>query len=292
MVGPFSNSTVQKLEAWKISYRVGADDKGMYSPYINLADTLVSVENDVDGVLYLHDDMIINISVWNADHSGFPKDQVIRTSWIDDFGDDLGDIPYRIAMADNEIVYSDPRSGNNFTSWHDLRDNITKWKWWGFKLCIPRAAKMLQSEEVSLQQYHDNDGALYFPGFWQADSLYVPTVLARDFEKAARLHAKHEVFLECALPNIVYWAMWRGSHPSSKPLLNASLCTTFKSNVRGTRTMLEACREEIPNGMGAYHPYKLSQGEEAWKEAFDWVQRDKQNHTSLFSTNTYAAMSR
>jgi len=63
VAGPFDRPAIELLQQHKIEALAGADDEGWVSPMQNFARTLKNYANNsnIDGVLYLHDDALLNM---------------------------------------------------------------------------------------------------------------------------------------------------------------------------------------------------------------------------------------
>lgn len=64
VAGPFTDEQVTSLSSHSIEAMQGKDDKGLVSPLENHANALLHYGNNqkIDGVLYMHDDAMLNIT--------------------------------------------------------------------------------------------------------------------------------------------------------------------------------------------------------------------------------------
>lgn len=98
IAGPFSTETQKELDAVGIVYIVGRNDEGFVSPYENLLATMQifresnvsknlatgipsSWTSDVDGILYLHDDGLLNINRLMNGRKRLPTDVFISADY-------------------------------------------------------------------------------------------------------------------------------------------------------------------------------------------------------------------
>jgi len=108
-----------------------------------------------------------------------------------------------------------------------------------------------------------------FASFTQADFLvFVPTKYSKEFAEAARLHLKHQVFLECSLPQIVDMGRQQTHAPEVRVV---KLCTTFHT-MRGLEFMASS-QFQNEGIIGLVHPLKLSKvGYNAFEREMDSFQ--------------------
>lgn len=324
VAGPFPQTTLQALREQGIPFQIGREDQGYVSPYINLANVLNSVTSqrtkhdslqDIRGVLYIHDDLLLNVSAWretNAHKSLLDRHVILRTAVRNKYGRFWKDSPYRMGIVaqqqDEERSVSYYPDLSNMTSVVTTANRFVSTmnrqrKWAGWSRCIKSQRDMILSQDVRLQGYAIILGASgetsststwEFPGFSYSDALYVGLDFAEDFYQVAQLHAKYGVFLECAVPTIVHWVLRRkrnllheqqessGGSSSTVPqsiFYNISLCHANgkrrRSNIQQT---FQDCMEHRhdPQGMGAYHPWKLGiVGPQKYKGAVEWAQQSR-----------------
>jgi hypothetical protein len=258
---PMDETQKQELERHGIKAYVSRNDRGYVSPVENLAATLQQYKNvdGVSGVLYAHDDMLLNVTEFFPSNFEFGKDQILTTvhTQLDD-----DHFPSFKLLPDG--TYS-IRNGNGFTKHTDkeaLLANIPafqksmSYRFDGYPRILndPLSKFML-----------DSDGALGGVTTAQSDLLYVATSLAEDFDRSAQLMVKHELFLECAIPMII-----RNLYKLSNATVEKRrLCTHWVMGERGTTKMLEMCYKDSP--YSAFHPFKISADPKAWNGVFEWA---------------------
>ncbi len=118
--------------------------------------------------------------------------------------------------------------------------------------------------------YRESDGSILFPPFAQADFMFVPTRYADEFEKAARLHAKYDIFLEVAYSKIIDMLVQK-TNATTRDL---DLCTIW-ARVRGNDQFMHMCYDQAKDKnfkYGFIHPYKLFiHGYKQWASTYDWM---------------------
>ena len=120
--------------------------------------------------------------------------------------------------------------------------------------------------DPGMAPYLEGDGSILYTPFTQSDFLYIPTKYAHDFEKAALLHAKYDVFLEVALSKIVDMIMQTTDAKSR----NVRICTSWLPK-RGRDKMINECKN-YKKSIGFIHPWKiLRQGYKRWAETYDML---------------------
>ena len=312
--GPFSNATMRELNYNGILARAGPNDSGTWAPLNNLMLTLEdeyarrlgymreennhsSVSKTTEGVLYVHDDALLNLSyiktmgikgeLRNYQRSNFPTKHIVGTELTLplNFGhtsyknprtavrgrDDLL-LRRSYKIHGNGSLFSLLDSNQTFTDFEQFKKSLIRMaKWPHYWRCLDGQLSVVKNSNSS--KYREPDGSVLFSPFVQADFLYVPIQLAPEFAQAARLHLqKPPVFLECSVPTVV--DMVRRTTNASVTTLN--LCSKFGSVHRGTPTMIVECiRDETlgkdSRNVGVFHPYKLSRGLEDWNDMFNAI---------------------
>ena len=94
---------------------------------------------------------------------------------------------------------------------------------------------------------------MIFPSFTQADFLFIPTKYADTFSLASRLHAKHGIWLEIAIPKIIDMIRQKYKGVRTRTL---KLCTSFEHKRKYPFRLMDYC-----NGykvvIGGLHPAKI-----------------------------------
>ncbi len=88
VAGPFSRENQRRLEGAGIKYRIGRNDEGFVSPYENLLDTMQQYQQNqqnkssiVDGILYMHDDGLLNVIRLLYGRKTLPSDKFISADY-------------------------------------------------------------------------------------------------------------------------------------------------------------------------------------------------------------------
>jgi hypothetical protein len=272
--GPFNETEISVLHSRGIKAYTGVNDKGHYSPVENLMLTLDEHKEteDIDGVLYLHDDAFLDVQKLTQGRYPFPSEDIIGSTLSDFFP--LSYLDHR-RVEDKELLsrfsYNIHPDGNwskadgtKFDSQWQLKKSLKKWPF--FQRCIGSLTKA--SKDSRMEVYKQKDDTFLVPSPTQADMLYIPTALANDFAKAARIMLDSNVFLECAYPTIAQMLQIS----SNATIRTVSLCTNWRKS-RGKETMVSDCLADHANEYGMYHPFKLSKGFESWGRTFDTIAR-------------------
>jgi hypothetical protein len=297
--GPFKESNLSILHSHGINAVWGRDDHGYYSPMENLMLSLMEYNNTpgIDGVLYLHDDALLDILEMTGSQYPFPAENIIVSSkkkktkqdfpfsyhdfrTIDDV-QALAPYTYRI-LADGTYI---TLNGTKYKQWSGLKKSLFPWYW--YPKCIPALTKV--SADARSAKYKLPDGTFLVPSPAQADMLFVPMVLAEEYITAAQLMLEYNVFLECGIPTIVQ--MLQIAANASVAVVD--LCTSWDRS-RGKDTMIDSCLRNPPSSYSMFHPFKLSKGLDAWGRQFDALiahdsaasQQEGENQPRLQQTTT------
>ena len=256
---PMKDAQKFELQRHGIQAYVSRSDRGYTSPIENLAAVLLQYKNDstVNGILYVHDDMLVNITAF------FPSDFI--------FGN------HKVVITNDCTPDSEqyttfkmfPDGTFTLTPYFDTRMNkatlLANIPWFRGSRGVrfdghsrlfadPRSKFMLNS-----------DGSLDGMTDRQSDVIYVATSLADDFARSAELMIANDVFLECSAPKVVQ-NLYKLSNAT---VVNRQLCTRW-DRARGTTRMLDECWKNSYS-YAAYHPFKIGKNIKAWSERFDWV---------------------
>lgn len=304
--GPFTKETVRELAHHGISAYVGPNDHGFWSPLQNLMlaleDTHIRnqaselemethMEGRMEGVLYIHDDALLNLTQFfsmaaesmhqSYRHGVFPtrhiiatqmlmphatyKDPRTATAWQDDLRSQRS---YKI--YGNGSLFSTLERERSFSDFHvfQMYMNSLKPTWPQYKHCLE--GQLMVAKHPNSSRYRELDGSILFSPFVQADFLYVPVDVAKEFAHAARLHLQEPpVFLECSFATVVDMVR----RTTNVSVFTVDLCSKFKRGPRGTPYMIAECmRNNYQNlTFGMYHPFKLSKGKDLWHDMFDAI---------------------
>lgn len=272
VTGPFSNHGAAVLRSAGISYRIAQQDNGYVSPYEHLMHVLLENEHSsssgIEAVLYMHDDLLLNLThlamqhaVEGTDTGGdnetflqLPTDRILAT-----FGrrgthynisviqgeDEQGRSSSTIKKQRLEYTMNDEDGDDSsiltFASKDALLQKLSHWS--QNEQCLNQRIAMIQNDTFWNKKDESYDASSYyapststfaFPRPMQSDILLVPTKWAQRFAQAARPHIAHRVFLECAIPTILQW-MTKPHHQHPAPVIqmdSLSLCTSWDGEIR------------------------------------------------------------
>jgi len=280
--GPWTPTQLSDMRDLGIICFYGRDDAGFVSPVENLLRTLEDFQDDDDGtgVLYIHDDALVNINHLMAEHAFPSQDTIIASQRSHEAHEDIYFQDLRQADATTKWPASRESAyfilpdgtfrdldGANFSSWQDLESHsLRKWSHWG--KCIPQATNVA-ADNRSLTFKDNKDGSTLMPTFSQSDFLYIPRKHAKDFIEVARPFVEHNVFLECGVPAIVDILR----HFKNVSVATTELCSAWGGGrrARGSIEMVTYCLKPGEH-YGVFHPFKISQhGLKGWGDMFDLV---------------------
>ncbi len=289
--GPFSDEDMKAFDERSIEARShhsileqqqsesghrGGSEQGFYAPLENHMNTLLEFRDSpiIEGVLYTHDDSLLNFSELSRNENPFPSEDIIAS-----------DYSGRIAFQDvrthpnpsmvNQYAYRIYPDGhledfNKSTSFDTIdalyRSNLFKWPHTPMSFCGGGQIEMAKDTELS-KPYLEDDGSLLISPYVQADFLYVPTKYTDEFAAAAQIHLKHSVFIECAYGTVIDMVRRK----TEANIRVTKLCTSFDQSIRGTPQFVENCRSSQKD-LAIIHPFKLSKGYGAYSEAVDSFQ--------------------
>ena len=247
--GPFSNDQIEVLGQYSIEAIAstppnGRRVDGYYGPVENLMNALLLFKNSskIEGVLYAHDDTVLNVTELSQGLYPFPTNTIIgntkkmsvhEMSYTDvrtaKDKKQANELSYRIFPNGTFADFNKTVFGADINT---LFDNVPNfYHRWGLvrqPYCAGsrRQGKgnILLANDTDSAKYQEDDGSILFPSFTQADFLFVPTKYSEEFAEAARLHLKHQVFLECSLPQIVDMVQQQIHAPEVRVV---KVCTTF-----------------------------------------------------------------
>ncbi len=253
----------------------GGSQKGFYAPLENHMNTLLEFRDSpvIEGVLYTHDDSLLNFTEISRNGYPFPSEDIIAS-------DNRG----------GSVAFQDPRTHPNpdlvnryayriYPDGHleDFKKSASfetidalvqttlgrAWPHTPFSFCGGGQIEMAKDIELS-KHYLEADGSLLISPYVQADFLYMPTKFTDEFAAAAQFHLKHSVFIECAYGTVVDMVR----HRTGANVRITKLCTTFDQSMRGTPEFVDNCRTTQTN-LAVTHPFKLSRGYEMYSDAMD-----------------------
>lgn len=282
--GPFSDSQMKQLQENFIVATAYDNDRGYLSPLRNTKDALLSFKNSskIKGVLYTHDDGIVNVTELAMGRYPFPVDKILMTAGTDNLRnirdvnidpDPNSFLGYR-AFPDGHTETFDKSA--SFESWQQMFDNFVMphWDRWGghwnhLNTDYCAGGQMKLANDPSCQRYQETDGSILYPMWAQSDFAFVPTMYADEFAMAADLHLKHGIWIECAFPKV--FDMVR--QMTGAQLRVVELCTSWGGARGWSQQMMQIC--ERTDRMGFGHPFKISNGYREFSEAYDRLQTSR-----------------
>ena len=249
--------------------------KGWFTPYINIAKVLKASEKR--GILYVHDDMVINSSLRKklGESTWFialPSHAVIKI-----YKNGTTSTIKECEIIQNKQIVKVPKC-------RKMRDNF----YWtgkmgieegmvrfppkpnpGFVGCHKTFVNIMNDPDVSpyLQQSNTN-GAYINVLYGQADLLYAffnNSIQKEYFINILDLFAKHRLFLECAIPTAALMMQERFGVNIYYP----KLCTRWDKYRNDIKRLVQYC-EEKNHDHEAYHPIKLSKASN-WSFYFEKI---------------------
>ena len=286
VAGPFTSKQMQIFNEMGIkAYQNEKCDRGFYTPIKNLLAAVQDFRTSsppIEGVLIAHDDLLLNVTELSKGQYPFPTDEIIVANQFSAEPGDLnplvggyGDIRNLQSQAEIESAspyfyrifpdghFEDFMKTNSYDTFQGLKEGVPLKNWPYTENCVKAQLNLVKDSDSSI--YSEDDGSIVFKQKGQSDWAFIPLKYADAFEHAASL-LNHNVFLECALPNIVN--MMRRN--ANAPVRELHLCTSWGPS-RGTKKFLKTCIENEYQ-YGVVHPFKLgSKGYQGYSEAFDAV---------------------
>lgn len=233
-------------------------DDGYVSPYANIARVIKEHKNPNLSILYVHDDLMV---------TGSLLEKIGGNEWIveDDFEGktNKNESGVLIKLYENR----------NFIIYKKLLQTLD-WRMIVIDECIDTFLKIFHDPRLKFYKQTDKDGSSYLNfKYGQADMLYL--IVESDKQrneilKILDLFRENKLFLECAIPTMVHMMQQR----FGIKVYNAPLCTSW--NYSGTRNnpkqMIENCLRNENFEFEVFHPVKMSQSIESWKQHFNQLQ--------------------
>lgn len=301
--GPFSSSQLKRFQQNSIkalSNEIGPLRSnwvvnGWYSPLDNLRRVLLMYKDSpyVKGVMYVHDDGLVNFTEITQGIYPFPTDAIVLTPFnffgkgldyqrgrliltpYNSSNEGLELNPYNLdiraaskTFAKDELKKLKRLTYRMFPDGHvetiDKKESFDSFdamdkslnlstSWPSYKKDYCSGNQMALTKDPNSTNYQDEDGSILFLPFSQSDFMFVPTTCANVFAEAARLFVEHRIFLECAFPTVVD-IVQRKTNISVRAI---SLCTDFRREFRGSPEFLETCLHS-DQAVGMIHPVKLT----------------------------------
>lgn len=279
--GPFTEQQMELFKANSIDAIANAvGDKGYYTPLENHMNTLIRFRDSekIKGVIYVHDDGIMNITELSEGQYPFPDEQIMGSgdgwSWTDirhapgvlktskgKFS--LNHFAYRI-FPDGHLENFDKTA--KFPDIGTLYRDLPLIQWFHTLAEYGGKGQTRLAMDPASQPYREKDGSILFSPYAQSDFLFMPTKYADEFANAAQLHLKHGIWIESAYSTVVDMVRRKTGGKSH----TVNLCTHWER--RGTESAMAECINSEKN-YGFIHPYKLSNaGFRKWSETYDLMQ--------------------
>ena len=234
--GPFSEDKLQALGDNSIDAISNRNDTvdgdallveaAFYTPLENLKNTLLRFKDSeqIEGVMYVHDhdDGIVNTTELSGGAYPFPTHDIILVGQepllyqhqnIRTMKDkkQANTISYRI-YPDGHLedflkttTYSSIKELYHGVPLHS-GDNIPE------KNCGLAQTELAKDPDSAI--YREEDGSILFSPFLQVDFMFVPTKYADEFARAADLHLKHGIRVECAFSTVIDMVLRRAGASS------------------------------------------------------------------------------
>ncbi len=271
-----SHHSALEQESSESGHRGGKKD-GFYAPLENHMHALLAFKEHpvIEGVLYTHDDSLLNVTELSKGQYPFPSEDIIGSeherfavAYSDvrllQNADVVNKFAYRI-FPDGHL--EDYKQTASFGTIEELfKANLNGWPHTPASFCGEGQIEMAKDVE-SAAPYLEDDGSLLFSPYVQADFMYVPTKYADEFAKAAQFHLKHRVFIECAYGTVVDMVRRK----TGAVVRLDKLCTDFNPLMRGTVEFLQNCQTSA-EPEAVIHPFKISQGYGLYGSALDSIQ--------------------
>jgi hypothetical protein len=181
--GPFSPDQAQKLRAvygiqthgMETDWAYTVNDRGLYSPVASLVRSLEEYQSDptVEGVLYLHDDLLLNLTDFfastgqssSSSYSRFPTDQIIATGQgtRESFLDPRNVVDKNLISRRSYNIYPNGtfvKPNGEITTQNQtlLMQSLEYWPW-NPEHCIPRLQTLAQDPRAG--QYREKSIGLF-----------------------------------------------------------------------------------------------------------------------------------
>ena len=233
-------------------------DDGYVSPYANIARVIKQNKNTNISLLYVHDDLMV---------SGSLLERIGGKEWIVE--DDFDGKTYEhtsgifVQLYANKTYYT-PRIHPKNLGWRNLIINE----------CSESLCKMFNDSRLKPYLQKDKHGTIYFIfKYGQSDMLYLNIVSQKQRNELLvilDLFYEYKLFLECAIPTLVYMMQ----RMFDIRVHHSPLCTSW--NYTGLRNypseMIKTCLKNKDVKFEVFHPIKMSESLDSWKKNFDQLQ--------------------
>jgi hypothetical protein len=282
--GPFTEAVVHVLRESSIRVYESENDRGWYSPIRNIARVIEDYQHTegIDGVLYMHDDAMLNMTQLIAGESRFNVSELRAnfqsSEWFNVMETNHTELvnqrKWKLQQSWPEWFYAaqvyKPPPRVDFRIPSDTRTlnrgqflRTCNWKW--ASLCADGAARAFMDPRS--QEFREDDGSLAFPSPGQSDFAFIPFSAGNVFVPAAEWLVDNKVFLECALPMLARLVL-RDNGTSTR---YTTLCTSW--TLRGSAHALVADCMSQGLRTSVYHPIKPGDASKlsAWDAWFNYI---------------------
>lgn len=279
--GPWSDNQLDAFRDNSITVKRGDSDAGYKSPMRNLKNVLLAYNKStqIEGILYVHDDAILNETELSFGQYPFPTDKIIYNRCWGCKGSGMTPRPLATRNNPHGLAFRAFQDGHvesidKSLSFKDVSDFYAHYRgngglaWPHFQAPYCTGGILNLAKDPTSRKYAESDGSTIFTGFFQSDFFFVPTKLGAPFSEGAELLLKHGIFIECAFPKIL--DMLLQTAQGTARMVN--LCTNF-GDARGSSRMLHECTFADHEHFGVIHPIKISKGYKEFDESYDLVQR-------------------
>lgn len=239
---------------------------GYFTPLENLKDVVLRFKgsNKIEGVLYAHDDGILNITeLSEGGRYPFPTHNFIATGRLylhaNTPSSKLGRNRKKTLKMNAYRIFPDGHfedffKKHKYSSFYDLKSGVPLGDWFHRDKAWCIQGQVDLAKDPDSFRYRETDGSILFPPGAQADFFFVPTDYAEEFALAADLHLKHGIFIECAF-NAIMHMVWMKTNATVR---SVGLCTEWSPKYRGTVSSLSECLDKSRiTPFGFIHPFKI-----------------------------------
>ena len=252
----------------KVLYEIGdlekiiyfRPDNGYVSPYANIG-RIIKKNKDVRelSILYVHDDLLMTGSLLERILGG--------REWVVE--DDLECKTHEKESGLFVWLYEN----GTFTIPPRIHPKHLDWRMLVIEECRDTFLIMFKDSRMKPYLKRDAGGNVYLTyKYGQADMLYLKIETTRqrnELLKIIALFSEHKLFLECAIPTMVYIMQQTfGIRVHDTPL-----CTSWNySGLRKRPTeMVQNCLGNKNVKFELFHPIKIGMSSESWKNIFHWL---------------------
>ena len=290
--GPFSDDVAKVLKESDVDFiqYEQEENPGFIKPYENLASMLMRYKDSskIEGVLYVHDDALLNVTSLSQGLYPFPSEQMLGNFEYKNYHDfdslEMWSDKRRMYRRQTYRIYQNGTFGNldlNSETHGHLDSLLTAHKnWYNQQYDWCTKGQISLTKDPAFARFLDKDDDSFLVHHYaQSDMLFVPTAFAEHFIEGAELHKRHNVWLECTVPNVV--DMIHQQNEKSFSWRKIDLCTEFKNNnirIDGKKLIDFCMSKDEANGKsyGTFHPVKMMrQGLKEYDRILDWINQNQ-----------------